>query len=43
MPDHEVKAAEMMLAYPSIRFMRPVVRAFADRLVAELKTIEGIE
>lgn len=43
LPDHEVKAAEMMLAYPSIRFMRPVVRAFADRLVAELKTIEGIE
>ncbi|MBP0615225.1 LysR family transcriptional regulator [Jiella mangrovi] len=42
LPAYEVKSAEMMLAYPSVRFMRPVVRAFADRLVEEVKSVEGI-
>ncbi|MEN3791088.1 LysR family transcriptional regulator [Fulvimarina sp. MAC3] len=42
LPDFSVKSAEMVLAYPSVRFMRPVVRAFADRLVQELKLVEGV-
>jgi len=42
LPDYEVKSAEMVLAYPSVRFMRPVVRAFADRLVQDLRSVDGV-
>ncbi|KQT85577.1 LysR family transcriptional regulator [Aurantimonas sp. Leaf443] len=42
LPDHEVRPAEMVLAYPSVRYMRPVVRSFADALVRHLAGTEGI-
>ncbi|MDY8107586.1 LysR family transcriptional regulator [Fulvimarina sp. 2208YS6-2-32] len=43
LPDYAVSSAEMVLAYPSVRFMRPVVRAFADRLIADIKSIDGVQ
>jgi DNA-binding transcriptional LysR family regulator len=42
LPDYEVKPTEAFLAYPSVRFMSPVVRAFSEFAVAELRLIEGI-
>jgi DNA-binding transcriptional LysR family regulator len=35
LPDYEVKATEMFIAYPSVRFMRPVVRS-SERLLTSL-------
>jgi len=40
--DYEVKPTEAFLAYPSVRFMRPVVRAFTDFAVPALRAVEGI-
>ena len=42
-PDYEVKPTEAFLAYPSVRFMRPVVRAFTDFVVPALRAVEGID
>lgn len=42
LPDYEVRATEAFLAYPSIRFMRPLVRAFTDFAVPALRAVEGI-
>ena len=42
LPDYEVRPTEAFLAYPSVRFMRPVVRAFTDFAVPALRSIEGI-
>jgi DNA-binding transcriptional LysR family regulator len=42
LPDYEVKPTEAFLAYPSVRFMSPIVRAFSEFIVAELRSIEGI-
>lgn len=42
LPDYEVKPTEAFLAYPSVRFMRPVVRAFTDFAVPALRSVEGI-
>jgi DNA-binding transcriptional LysR family regulator len=42
LPDYEVKPTDAFLAYPSVRFMSPVVRAFSEFTVAELRSIEGI-
>ncbi|MFG1465116.1 LysR family transcriptional regulator [Xanthobacter sp. DSM 24535] len=42
LPDYEVKPTEAFLAYPSVRFMRPVVRAFTDFAVPALRAVEGI-
>jgi DNA-binding transcriptional LysR family regulator len=42
LPDYEVKPTEAFLAYPSVRFMRPVVRAFTDFSVPALRSVEGI-
>ena len=42
LPDYEVKSTEAFLAYPSLRFMSPVIRAFSEFTVAELRSIEGI-
>lgn len=41
LPDYELRPTEAFLAYPSVRFMRPAVRAFTDFLVASLRRIEG--
>jgi DNA-binding transcriptional LysR family regulator len=43
LPDYEVKPSEAFLAYPSVRYMRPVVRAFTDFAVPALRAIEGID
>ncbi|MDQ0474285.1 LysR family transcriptional regulator [Labrys wisconsinensis] len=43
LPDWEVKPTELFLTYPSTRFMRPVVRAFADFVVPRLRAVEGID
>jgi DNA-binding transcriptional LysR family regulator len=42
LPGYEVKPTEAFLAYPSVRFMRPVVRAFTDFAVPALRSVEGI-
>ncbi|ASP56784.1 LysR family transcriptional regulator [Sinorhizobium medicae] len=42
LPAYAVKPTEAFLAYPSNRFMRPVVRAFTDFVMPRLKEIEGI-
>lgn len=42
LPDYEVRPTEAFLAYPSVRFMRPIVRAFTDFAVPALRSIEGI-
>lgn len=43
LPDYVVRPTEAFLAYPSIRFMRPVVRAFTDFAVTALRKIDGID
>lgn len=42
LPDYEVRPTEAFLAYPSVRFMRPVVRAFTDFVVPALRSIDGM-
>jgi DNA-binding transcriptional LysR family regulator len=43
LPDYEVRSHEIFMAYPSIRFMRPAVRAFTEFVVPRLKAVEGID
>lgn len=43
LPDYEVRPTEAFIAYPSVRFMRPVVRAFTDFAVPMLRLVEGID
>ncbi|MEP9375786.1 LysR family transcriptional regulator [Aquabacter sp. CN5-332] len=43
LPEYQVKSTEAFLAYPSVRFMRPVVRAFTDFVVPALRAIEGLD
>jgi DNA-binding transcriptional LysR family regulator len=42
LPDYEIRPTEAFLAYPSVRFMRPVVRAFTDFVVPALRAVTGI-
>lgn len=42
LPDYEVPATEAYLAYPSVRYMRPAIRAFTDFVVPALRAIDGI-
>ena len=42
LPDCEVRPSELFLAYPSVRFMRPAVRAFTDFIMEDIRTVEGI-
>lgn len=42
LPDYEVKPTEAFLTYPSVRFMRPVVKTFSDFAIQELRAVEGI-
>lgn len=42
LPDYAVKPTEAFLAYPSTKFMRPVVRAFTDFVVPRLRGVDGI-
>ncbi len=43
LPDYEVRPTEAFLTYPSVRFMRPVVRAFTDFAIAALREVDGID
>jgi DNA-binding transcriptional LysR family regulator len=43
LPEYEVKPTEVYLTYPSVRFMRPVVRAFVDFVIPKLRAVEGID
>ena len=43
LPDYEVRPAEAFIVYPSVRFMRPVVRAFTDFAVPLLRAIDGLD
>ena len=42
LPDYAVKPTEAFLAYPSTKFMRPVVRAFTDFVMPRLRAVQGI-
>jgi len=42
LPKYEIEPTELYLVYPSLKFLRPTVRAFVDFAVQELRTIEGI-
>ena len=43
LPEFEVKSQDIFWAYPSVRFMRPAVRAFTDFVVPALRAVEGID
>jgi DNA-binding transcriptional LysR family regulator len=43
LPRYEVKPTEAFLAYPSVRFMRPALRAFTDFLIPALRAVDGID
>ena len=43
LPDFEVDSTDAYLAFPSVRHMRPSVRAFTDFIVPALRKLEGIE
>ncbi len=43
LPDYEVKPTEAFFVYPSVRFMRPVVRAFTDFAIPALRAVEGLD
>jgi len=43
LPDYQARPAEAFLAYPSVRFMRPTLRAFTDFAVPLLRAVDGID
>jgi DNA-binding transcriptional LysR family regulator len=43
LPDYDVRPTEAFLAYPSVRFMRPVVRAFTDFAISALRAVDGVD
>lgn len=43
LPEYEVRPTEAFFAYPSVRYMRPVVRAFTDFMIPALRAIEGVD
>jgi DNA-binding transcriptional LysR family regulator len=42
LPEYEVKSNDVFWAYPSVRFMRPAVRAFTDFVIPMLRATEGV-
>ena len=42
LPEYEIRPTELMMVYPSAKFLRPAVRAFADFAAASLRPIEGL-
>lgn len=42
LPDYAVRSTEAFLVYPSVRHMRPVVRAFTDFAVPRIRAVKGI-
>lgn len=43
LPEYTLKPTDVFLTYPSTRFMRPIVKAFAEFVVPRLKQVEGID
>ncbi|KRB26275.1 MULTISPECIES: LysR family transcriptional regulator [Mesorhizobium] len=43
LPDYEVRPSELFIAYPSIRFMRPAVRALSDHIISRLTQVDGVD
>ncbi|MDK1494199.1 LysR substrate-binding domain-containing protein [Sinorhizobium sp. 7-81] len=43
LPEYEVRSADIFMAYPSVKFMRPAVRAFADFVVPAIKAVDGVD
>jgi DNA-binding transcriptional LysR family regulator len=43
LPEYEIRSHDLFMAYPSVRFMRPAVRAFTEFVVPRLKAVEGID
>lgn len=43
LPDWEVRPTELFMAYPSVRFMRPAVRAFSDYVLNHIRSVEGLD
>lgn len=43
LPDYEVRSTEAYLVYPSVRHMRPAVRAFTDFAVPRIRAVEGMQ
>jgi DNA-binding transcriptional LysR family regulator len=42
LPRYDVKSTDAFIAFPSVRYMRPAVRAFSDFLVPALQRLEGM-
>ncbi|MDE1566747.1 LysR family transcriptional regulator [Aquabacter sp. P-9] len=42
LPDYSIRSTEAFMAYPSVRYMRPVIRAFTDFAITRLRAVEGI-
>lgn len=42
LPSWEVRSTELFLAYPSVRFMRPAVRALSDAVLENIRGVEGL-
>jgi DNA-binding transcriptional LysR family regulator len=42
LPDFAIRSTEAFLAFPSTKFMRPVVRAFTEFVIPKLRAIDGI-
>lgn len=42
LPNYEVKPTEALLTYLSVRFLRPVIRAFIASPFPALRTVDGI-
>jgi hypothetical protein len=42
LPDYALRSTEAYLVYPSVRHMRPAVRAFTDFAVPRIRAVEGI-
>ena len=42
LPDYGIRSTEAFLADPSVRYMRPVIRAFTDFAIARLRAVGGV-
>lgn len=43
LPEYQARPAEAFLVYPSVRYMRPAVRAFTDFAAPRLQAIDGVD
>lgn len=43
LPEYQARPTEAFLVYPSVRFMRPAVRAFTDFAAPRLQAIDGVD